>query len=66
MAETTRDVLRATLAEVAFPATKNDLLDAAIRKGDPTAVQALREIARAEYADLDEVFRAVTLGEGGS
>ncbi|WP_309112201.1 DUF2795 domain-containing protein [Saccharothrix sp.] len=65
MAATTRDALREALAEVAFPASKNDLVDAAIRKGDPTAVQALRDIAPTQYADLDEVFRVVTLGDGG-
>ncbi|WP_433271187.1 DUF2795 domain-containing protein [Actinosynnema sp. CS-041913] len=65
-ATTTRKLLAECLSEVDFPADKNDLVDAAIRKGDPTAVQALREVPAAEYADLDEVLRAVTFGEGGA
>lgn len=59
MAATTRDALREALAEVAFPASKNDLVDAAIRKGEATAVQALRELPETDYADRDEVLRAV-------
>jgi hypothetical protein len=58
-ATTTRDHLRECLADVDFPATKDDLVDAAVRYGDPTAVQAPREIPPADYADLHKVFKAV-------
>lgn len=60
----TRDHLKDCLTDVDFPASKDDLLDAAIRKGDPTAVQALRAIPEADYASLHEVFGAVELGGG--
>lgn len=40
-------------------ASKDDLLDAATRKGDATAVQALRAIPPVDYASLTEVFGAV-------
>ncbi|MEU4765155.1 DUF2795 domain-containing protein [Actinosynnema sp. NPDC023794] len=58
----TRDHLKDCLTDVHFPASKDDLLDAAIRKGDPTAVQALRAIPTTDYASLHEVFGAVELG----
>ncbi|MBB5801546.1 hypothetical protein F4560_001314 [Saccharothrix ecbatanensis] len=55
----TRDHLKECLNEIDFPATKDDLLDEAIRKGDATAVQALRAIPLADYSNLKEVFGAV-------
>ncbi|QQQ74306.1 DUF2795 domain-containing protein [Saccharothrix sp. 6-C] len=58
----TRDHLKDCLTEVAFPASRDDLLDAAIRKGDATAVQALRAIPETDYASLHEVFLAVESG----
>lgn len=58
----TRDHLKECLTDVHFPASKDDLLDAAIRKGDPTAVQALRAIPTTDYASLHEVFGAVEFG----
>lgn len=58
-ATTTRDHLKECLNEVDFPASKDDLLDAATRKGDATAVQALRAIPPVDYANLTEVFGAV-------
>ncbi|GGS31206.1 MULTISPECIES: DUF2795 domain-containing protein [Actinokineospora] len=57
-ASTTRDHLRDCLDQIDFPATKDDLLDAAVRRGDSTAVQALRAIPPVDYANLTEVFRA--------
>lgn len=58
-APTVREHVEQVLEEVAFPATKDDLVDAAIRKGEATAVQALRELPETDYADRDEVLRAV-------
>jgi hypothetical protein len=49
---------RADQVGVSRPAS----LDAAIRKGDPTAVQAPRAIPTTDYASLREVFGAVELG----
>ncbi|GGP76498.1 DUF2795 domain-containing protein [Saccharothrix coeruleofusca] len=63
---TVRDHLRDCLAEVAFPASRNTLLDAAIGHGDPTAVQALREIPKRDYADLSAVFAAVSAEDPGA
>lgn len=59
----TRDHLKECLDEIDFPASRDDLLDAAIRKGDPTAVQALRAIPVADYSNLAEVFGAVKFAE---
>ncbi|MBM7814266.1 DUF2795 domain-containing protein [Saccharothrix algeriensis] len=59
MSATARDDVQRCLEGVGFPASRDDLLDAAIRRGDPTAVQALREIPEAEYASLADVVRAV-------
>ncbi|KOX28234.1 hypothetical protein ADK67_12525 [Saccharothrix sp. NRRL B-16348] len=58
----TRDHLKDCLTDVDFPASKDDLLDAAIRKGDPTAVQALRAIPETDYSNLADVFGAVEFG----
>jgi hypothetical protein len=55
----TRDHLKECLDEIDYPASKDDLLDAAIRKGDATAVQALRAIPPVDYTNLTEVFGAV-------
>ena len=59
----TRDHLKDCLTDVDFPASKDDLLDAAIRKGDPTAVQALRAIPPTDYSNLTEVLVAVEFGD---
>jgi hypothetical protein len=56
---TIRDHLKDSLAGVDFPASRNDLIDAATGQGDPTAVQALRALPDQDYADLDSVFEAV-------
>lgn len=58
----TRDHSKDCLADVGSPASQDGLLDAAIRKGDPTAVQALRGIPEVDYSSLEEVFRAVESG----
>lgn len=58
-APTVREHVEHALEEVAFPATKDDLLDAAIRKGEATAIQALRELPETDYADRHEVLKAV-------
>ncbi len=59
----TRDHLKECLDDVDFPASRDDLLDAAIRKGDTTAVQALRAIPPVDYSNLTEVFGAVEFGD---
>ena len=56
---TVREHVRACLDEVSFPATRNDLLDAATRQGDPTAALALREIPRRDYTDVDDVLEVI-------
>ncbi|ONI89667.1 hypothetical protein ALI22I_14280 [Saccharothrix sp. ALI-22-I] len=55
----TRDHLKECLKEIDYPASKEDLVDAAIRKSDGLALKALRAIPPADYANLAEVFGAV-------
>ncbi|MBY8854429.1 DUF2795 domain-containing protein, partial [Saccharothrix sp. MB29] len=64
MAATIRDHLEESLGEADFPSTRNDLIDAAVDRGDPTAVQALRAIPDRDYANLAEVLRAVESADG--
>lgn len=63
---TIREHLQECLAEIDFPAGRNDLLDAAVAGGDPTAVQALRQIPDADYADLAQVLAAVGAEDPGA
>lgn len=59
----TRDHLKECLSGIDFPASKDDLLDAAIRKGDATAVQGLRAIPPVDYANPTEVIGAVEFAD---
>lgn len=59
----TRDRLRTCLGDVAFPVSKDALVEAAERKGDGEAVRALRAIPPADYANLTEVFGSVEFAD---
>ncbi|WP_156688519.1 DUF2795 domain-containing protein [Mycobacterium sp. Marseille-P9652] len=66
VASTTPDRLRRCLDAVDFPASKEDLLDAADRSGcDLETIRALRAIPPETYANVSQVMSSVTLADGG-
>jgi hypothetical protein len=61
-ARTTRDLVRAALADADFPATKDDLLATAQRNGaDEQTLRALRSIPPVDYHNRGEVLASVPL-----
>jgi hypothetical protein len=66
VASTTRHRLQQCLKEVDFPATKQDLLDAAeSNRGDDETARALRGIPPETYTNLDQVAASVTIVDEG-
>lgn len=55
--------IRACLAGVDFPASKDSLVDSAIRNDTPDIARALLAIASDTYANRAEVMASVTLSE---
>lgn len=65
-ASTTASRLRHCLTDVDFPASKDDLLQAAARNGcDDETVRALRAVSPETYANLAQVLASVTIADGG-
>jgi hypothetical protein len=61
-ARTTREALAAALVDADYPATKDDLLATAERKGaDEQTIRALRSIPPVEYRNFMEVLASVPL-----
>jgi hypothetical protein len=59
---TTRESVRAVLADADFPATKDDLLATARRNGaDEDTLAALRDLPPLDYHNRGEVLAAVPL-----
>ncbi|WP_082403527.1 DUF2795 domain-containing protein [Saccharothrix sp. NRRL B-16348] len=58
-AYTTRERLKECLNEVDFPASKDELVQAAQAWGDEVTARALRAIPPADYANLTEVVGSV-------
>lgn len=59
---TDRETVKASLSEVDFPASKEDLVEYARDNGvDATTYRALRAIPSATYNNITEVFAAVPL-----
>ena len=57
--------VRAALADVDFPATKDELETAAARTGaDEPVIRALRALPLASYENTDEVIRSMDTAEG--
>lgn len=64
VASTTTSQLRLCLSDVDFPASKQDLLDAAGRNGcDDQTVRALRGIPSETYANVAQVASSVTIAD---
>jgi Protein of unknown function (DUF2795) len=64
VASTTTSQLRKCLNDVDFPASKQDLLDAANRNGcDDETVRALRGIPPETYNNLGQVASSVTIAD---
>jgi ribosomal protein L12E/L44/L45/RPP1/RPP2 len=63
-ARTTREALRAVLVDVDFPATKDQLGEAAGRHGaDDDTLRALRAVPPVDYRNMDEVLASVPLAD---
>jgi hypothetical protein len=61
---TTVDRLRTVLADVGYPAAKDQLTDHASRNnGDEDTVHALRSIPDGVYGSFDEVVESVAIDE---
>ncbi len=54
-----RHQVREALNSVDFPATKDELVDAAEASGDEDAVRAVRGLPPATYDNYDEVLRSI-------
>jgi Protein of unknown function (DUF2795) len=65
VASTTRERLRDSLGDVNFPASKQDLLNAADGRGDDETAHALRAIAPETYNNLDQVLASVSIVDEG-
>jgi Protein of unknown function (DUF2795) len=64
VASTTRSQLRQCLTDVDFPATKQDLLDAAGRNGcDGDTIRVLRGIPPETYNNVAQVAASVTIAD---
>lgn len=62
IASTTKDQLQHCLNSVNFPASRNDVLAAAIRgECDLPTLKALRALAPITYANADQVRASITL-----
>jgi hypothetical protein len=62
IASTTRSQLRHCLNDIRFPASKDDLLDAAIRNGcDDDTIGALRAVAPVTYSNATQVLASATI-----
>ncbi len=62
MRATSVERLRAALAEVDYPASKDELVDSAQRAGaDEQTVQALRAMPPVDYGSFDEVSGSVPM-----
>ena len=55
--------IRACLVDVEFPASKDSLVDAAIRHDSPDIARALLAIASDTYANRAEVMASVALAD---
>lgn len=67
MRATSIDRLRIALAEADYPASKDELVETALRAGaDEQTVQALRAMPPVEYSNFDQVSGSVPMGHDTS